>query len=171
MQDTRNSRCAALPEWYFVLLIHKVSHREVYQDFQPSLSSIAGLFRSQVLCTLHRLCINSKNSKMITSRGQLIKSIWLYGLAVVLIQHLNRSLASKYWLSSTLLDISDRMMISISKSISCIKQLLVLKVAKVNKKWQQYPKILAKNIFSPFCACFQESGSHFWNEYLKQAMI
>ena len=83
-----------------ILLTHEGSHREVYRDFQPSLTSSAGGAKG---CSDHRLrappaytaqlptllCINTEPT---TSIGRLIKSSRLYGLAAALRQHLNLSL-------------------------------------------------------------------------------
>ena len=67
-----NRYCPIIPPFFlsFVLLIHEESHREVYQEFQPSYNIFRrwcqGLFRPQV-----PFCINTEPT---TSIGPLIKS-------------------------------------------------------------------------------------------------
>ena len=88
--------------FFFILLIHEGSHREVYQEFQPSyhifpqvvarVVQTTGSVHPQPTLPNCQLCINTEPT---TSIGRLIKSSRLERLAATLKQHLN-SLPSKY---------------------------------------------------------------------------
>ena len=86
------------PGFFKILLTHEGSHREVYRDFQPSLTFSAGGAKG---CSDHRFrapppnCQLYINTESTTSIGRLIKSSRLYGIAAAPRQHLN-SRPSKY---------------------------------------------------------------------------
>ena len=125
MSEKYKTRQGAIQQQTFcsIMLTHKRSHKEVYRDFQPSLTSFAGgakggsdhRFRvppdyTAQLPTLHQHRANNQYR----TANQIYPTL---GVAAALRQHLN-SLPSKYYPSSTLLNFSDRTRTGISKLIS-----------------------------------------------------
>ena len=110
---TDNNPCRLSIKIFF-LLFHPadprgITSREVYQDFQPNLTSSAGGAKS---CLDHRFCAPLDHTAQLLTLHQL-RANNQYRTANQTRQHLN-SLPFKYYPSSTLLDFSDCMRIGIS---------------------------------------------------------